>query len=104
MNQSRFEALTRQIAASSSRRTAVKALAAAFATQASMLAGNEEALAGVPIVHCKTAGFKCDSPRDCCSGRCKNQLCLCRKRRQPCWQPLEGAECCSQRCRKGRCA
>jgi hypothetical protein len=71
--------------------------ALAGAVVAPLLAGlrAEEAEAGLPIVHCKTPGKRCNKDKKCCS---------CVKKRRPCWAPLEGALCCSQRCKNGKCA
>ncbi|HEU5430363.1 MAG TPA: hypothetical protein VFU81_01800, partial [Thermomicrobiales bacterium] len=58
---------------------------------------------GVPIVHCKIPGQKCSKDKTCCSRHCNGGLCTCSKRGRACWQPLEGALCCSGRCRQGKC-
>ena len=104
MDAQRFEELSRRVGAAGSRRAAVKAVAATLAAPVLLRLGQEEASAGLPIVHCKAPGYKCDKKVKCCSGRCKKQLCLCSKKGAPCWNPLEGALCCSQRCANGRCA
>ena len=104
MDQSRFEALTRRVGAASSRRSAARVLAGALAAPLLVRLGQEDAAAGLPIVHCKPPGKKCDSKQKCCSGRCKKRLCLCSKKGANCWGPLEGALCCSQRCANGKCA
>ena len=103
MDQSRFEALTRQIATASTRRATLRILAAAVAAPMVGGVGLQEATAGLPILGCKPPGKKCDSDQRCCSGRCKKKLCLCKKKGQPCWNPLEGALCCSQHCDNGKC-
>ena len=103
MDPRRFEALTRQIATASSRRSAAKVLTGALVAPVLVHLGREEAKAGLPIVHCKPPGKKCDNDQRCCSGRCKKRLCLCNKKGQACWSPLEGALCCSGHCDKGKC-
>ena len=103
MDQARFEELTRQVGAAGSRRAALLVLAAALAAPAVGKVGLQEATAGIPILGCKLPGKKCDNDQRCCSGRCKKRLCLCKKKGQPCWSPLEGALCCSQHCDNGKC-
>ena len=102
MDPKRFEALSRRVGAAASRRAALAAVVGAVA--APLLGRPEEATAGIPIVHCKPPGKKCDKDQKCCSGRCRRKRCGCSKKGRPCWQPLEGALCCSQRCHKGKCA
>lgn len=103
MDPSRFEAITRRVAAAGSRRGALQALAGALAASALVAVRGEEAEAGIPIVNCKPPGKKCDKNKKCCSGRCKRGHCSCAKKGRPCWAPLEGALCCSQKCRSGKC-
>jgi hypothetical protein len=104
MDPRRFEEITRRVAAAGSRRGALKALAGAVAAPLLVGMRGEEAEAGLPIVHCKAPGKGCDKNQKCCSGRCKNHHCGCNKKGRPCWAPLEGALCCSQKCRSGKCA
>jgi hypothetical protein len=103
MDPRRFEEITRRVAEAGSRRAALMAVATALAAPALALLRPDEAAAGLPIVHCKPPGKKCDKDKKCCSGRCKRGHCGCSKRGRPCWDPLEGALCCSQRCSNGKC-
>ena len=103
MEAKHFEALSRQVGAAGSRRAALLAVAGAILAPVLGL-GREEADAGIPIVHCKPPGKFCDSDKKCCNGACRNGVCGCSKKGRPCWAPLEGALCCSRRCRKGKCA
>lgn len=104
MDPKRFEALSRRVGAAASRRAAVAALTGALAAPLLARLGAEDAAAGIPIVNCKPPGKKCDNKKKCCSGSCKKNRCSCSKKGRPCWAPLEGALCCSQRCNKGKCA
>ena len=104
MDPRRFEELSRRVGEASSRRSAAKAIAAVLAAPVLLGIRGEVAEAGIPIVNCRLPGKGCDKNKKCCSGRCVNGSCSCRKRGQQCWAPLEGALCCSQRCNKGRCA
>jgi len=104
MDPRRFEDMSRRVATAANRRAAVKALAAGMAAPLLLGLRGEEAEAGLPIVHCKPPGKSCDTKKKCCSGRCKRHRCSCSKKGRPCWNPLEGALCCSQRCSQGKCA
>ena len=104
MDPRRFEELSRRVGEAANRRAAVKALAAAAAAPVLLKATGEEAEAGIPIANCKAPGKKCSSNQRCCSGRCKKDRCTCLKKGRACWNPLEGALCCSRRCQGGKCS
>jgi hypothetical protein len=103
MDHSRFEELSRRVGEAGSRRAALTALAAGLAGPLLLGLRGEEAAAGLPIVHCKPPGKRCNKDKKCCSGNCRRGICTCAKRGRQCWEPLEGALCCSQRCKKGKC-
>ena len=103
MDARRFEELSRQVAQAGSRRGALQVLSAAVAAPL-LLAWREEAEAGIPIAHCKPPGKRCNKKKKCCTGSCRKHVCQCAKRGRPCWAPLEGALCCSRRCKNGKCA
>ena len=104
MDQARFEELSRRVGTAPSRRATLRILAAALVAPAAVGGvGLQEATAGIPILGCKVPGKKCDSDQRCCSGRCKKRICLCKKKGQACWNPLEGALCCSGHCDNGKC-
>src|SRR4051812_6803349 len=104
MDGRRFENLSRRIAAAESRRAALKVCVGVLAAPLLQGLRGDEAAAGIPIVNCKQPGKRCDSDKKCCSGNCRKGICTCQKKGQACWQPLEGALCCSQRCSSGKCA
>jgi hypothetical protein len=104
MDPRRFEDITRRVAAAASRRGALKALLGAMILPALLGLRGEGADAGIPIVHCKAPGKRCDGDQRCCSGNCRKSICTCAKKGKQCWAPLEGALCCSQRCAGGKCA
>ncbi len=104
MDVKRLDALSRRVGAATNRRQGITAVGAALlAPMLLALRRPEEASAGIPIVGCKPFGKKCDKDQRCCTGRCKKRRCQCSPKGRPCWQPLEGAMCCSQRCHNGRC-
>lgn len=102
MDGKRLDALSRAVGSAASRRGVLAVLGGAL-LGGSALRTPEDAEAGIPIVNCKPPGKKCDDNQRCCSGRCKKRRCTCSKKGRPCWQPLEGALCCSQRCHNGKC-
>ena len=106
MDDRRFDALTRALAAgTASRRAALRLLLGGGL--AAGLARPRGAAAQVGIAankgSCRAPGDVCDGDADCCSERCEAGRCLCRKRGAAC--DVDRA-CCSGRCRKrkGRCA
>lgn len=107
MEARRFEELSRRVGAAGSRRAALGVLGGALATRLGLgrdTAGAEDLGAeGVPILHCKLPGKKCNKNRKCCSERCVKRRCSCKKKGQSCWEPLRGGLCCSGRCKKGKC-
>jgi hypothetical protein len=101
MDPRRFEALSRRVGAAGSRRAAV--MAAVVGVPLALGWRQDDTAAGIPIVHCKVPGKRCDKDKKCCSGNCRKNICTCAKKGRPCWAPLEGALCCSQRCSSGKC-
>jgi hypothetical protein len=104
MDARHFEKLSRQVGAATNRRATIKLAAAAVAAPVLVRLGITDVEAGLPIVGCKPPGKRCDKDQRCCSGNCRKGICSCVKKGKPCWQPLEGALCCSQRCDNGQCA
>jgi hypothetical protein len=102
MDASRIDELSRRVGAAASRRGAVAA-AVTLAAPVLVHFGWQPARANIPIFKCKEPGKRCRSDQQCCSTRCKNKLCRCSRKGRPCWDPLEGALCCSQRCNDGKC-
>lgn len=73
MNDSRFDELTKALASSTSRRQALKALAATTAGAILSLSGLDTAFAR----HCRTFGAQCSSNAECCSGYCPQTTYQC---------------------------
>jgi hypothetical protein len=103
MEAKHIDALSRKVGTACGRRGALLVLASAVLAPL-VGVGREETLAGIPIFGCKPPGKRCDKDQKCCSGNCRKGICSCVKKGKPCWQPLEGALCCSQRCSDGKCA
>jgi hypothetical protein len=103
MEAKHFEALSRRMGAACGRRGALLVLTSALLAPV-LPVGPRAALAGIPVFHCKPPGKRCDKDQKCCSGNCRKGICSCVKKGKPCWAPLEGALCCSQRCSDGKCA
>jgi hypothetical protein len=103
MGPRQFADVSRRVATATSRRAALAALAGGLVAAVLHAPPEAEAGGGVPIVHCKIPGQKCSKDTKCCSKHCNGGLCTCSQRGRPCWQPLEGALCCSGRCHEGKC-
>ena len=96
MDANRFDALTRRLSASGSRRTALRAVAAGVVAAALGLRGPEEAGAKACSRNRARCGRAGDAP--CCSGRCV------RKRGKRLCRPAPGQGICTiefDRCRAG---
>jgi hypothetical protein len=53
--------------------------------------------------YCSPPGTKCSKDKKCCVGKCKGGACGCNGKGAPCLNRI-GVACCSQTCRKGKCA
>jgi hypothetical protein len=52
---------------------------------------------------CRVGGFPCVSNKQCCTNRClATGVSDCAKKGKPCINRV-GANCCSRKCRKGKC-
>ena len=87
MEPSRFDELTKALATSTSRRQALKTIAATTLGGILGLVGIGTAFAK----HCRPLGKKCRQPEECCSNTC-NGTCICRTALQAC---VNTVECCS---------
>ena len=106
MDQTRFETISRAVAAGASRRATLRALlgiGAAGVAGGSVASAAKPGKTGIPIVSCKVPGELCQGDKACCSGRCKGGICTCLRKGRRCWEPAEGSLCCSGRCQKGSC-
>ena len=105
MDGARFDPIARALGATPSRRGALRLLAGG--ALGSLLALPRVAAAQVwseaNAGSCRAPGDLCNGDGDCCSERCRAGRCLCRRRGATC---AVDRACCSGRCRKrtGRCA
>ena len=105
MDGERFDALAKAAAGTASRRGALRLLAggalAAILARPRAVAGQLGIAANAGS--CRAPGDLCDDDADCCSERCRNGRCRCRRRGASC---AVDRACCSGRCRRstGRCA
>jgi hypothetical protein len=82
-----FDGITRDLAANSSRRGAVRALAASALAMGLSRLGLADVAAG-----CKQVGQKCAKDKECCRGlACKGKKCACGRGTQKC-----GKDCCGR--------
>ena len=104
MDGERFDAIAK-VTATASRRGALRLLAGGLLT--AVLARPRAAAGQLGTAanagSCRAPGDICDGDADCCSERCRSGRCLCRRRGAAC--EVDRA-CCSDRCRQrtGRCA
>ena len=104
MDGERFDAIAKWLAGTASRRGALRLLAvglAAVLARPRAAAGQLGTAANAGS--CRAPGDICDGDADCCSERCRSGRCLCRRRGAAC---AADRACCSGRCRQrtGRCA
>ena len=103
MSDRRIDGVARAMARRGDRR---RALATALAMLLGAAGAHEAAAvtsAGIPILSCKNPGVNCQHDKNCCTRKCIGGICACNKRGAWCWQPGEGALCCSGRCHQGKC-
>ena len=101
-----FDGLTRKLASSASRRTAVRAAAGGMLASALALlpfrADAEVTTAAENDAICRGNGEQCRRDTQCCSFRCANGTCKCANKGAIC---IKDRGCCSGRCtRQGKCA
>ena len=105
MDAEHFDRIARALSTTPSRRGSLRLLAGA--ALGGLLALPRGAAAQVwsesNAGSCRAPGDICDGDADCCSERCRSGRCLCRRRGAAC--EVDRA-CCSDRCRQrtGRCA
>ena len=105
MDGERFDRIARALGTTPSRRGALRLLAAGALGALLALPRAAAAQLGTEANagSCRAPGDLCDGDADCCSERCRNGRCLCRRRGAAC---AVARACCSGRCRtrSGRCA
>lgn len=105
MEAQQFDSIIRQTSRAASRRAAARLLI--FGVAASLgLAGSRSAAAA--DVEAEAFGFctfpkkPCKRDTQCCSHKCLNGQCTCKKKGARCFSAV-GIVCCSRRCKKGKC-
>ena len=102
MDKRAFGEWTKQIAAVDSRRGLARIVGAGVLGFALAARGATEIEAAFGF--CSPPGTKCSKDKKCCAGHCKsNGTCGCNSKGAPCLNRV-GIACCSQSCRKGKCA
>ena len=88
-----FDALSRELAGSPTRRDALRLLlGGTFAAALARLGLGEVAVA---VETCRAVGKRCERDKECCSKRCRRRTCRCRREGTPC---TSGETCCSGSC------
>jgi hypothetical protein len=107
MDECGFNELTKRVARAGTRRGVLGAVAAGLTAPALGALGYGYVAAqdveGEAFGFCRIGGFPCGSNEQCCTGRClATGVCDCAKRGKSCINRV-GANCCSRKCRKGKC-
>ena len=107
MDERSFGELTMRVARADTRRGMLRATVAGLA--ASLLGITSEGLVAADDVqgeafgYCRVGGFPCGRDKQCCTQKCLTTgVCGCAKKGKPCINRI-GANCCSHKCRKGKC-
>ncbi len=90
MENERFDRIAKALAGTGSRRSTLRAWAAA--PLAAVLAGL--GATGAAAATCKKPGRKCGKDKDCCNKRCKKGKCRCRKVGRTCSSFINLNDCC----------
>ena len=99
MDAERFGELSKQVARAATRRGMIGALLGGLAVPLLGAAPAAEAAFG----YCRAGGFPCNRNQQCCTNRCQaDGTCGCARKGKPCLNRV-GVNCCSKRCRKGKC-
>jgi hypothetical protein len=107
MDERRFGELTKQVAHAETRRGVVRVLAGSLTASVLALAAGGRGVTATDVGdevfgYCSPPQTPCSQDKKCCSGKCKNGACTCRKKGAPCINRA-GIVCCSQKCRNGKC-
>ncbi len=94
MEPSRFDELTKALATATSRRHALKALAATVGGLLSL------GSIGTAFANCKPNGIGCNTRTQCCSGQCQHGACCTSQEGATC---SADRDCCSGNCSNGIC-
>jgi hypothetical protein len=102
MDERAFGELSKRVAAAAeSRRSLVGAVVAGLTAPMGVAIVRDEAEAA--FGYCRAGGFPCGKDAQCCTNRCLAEgICDCAKKGKPCINRV-GINCCSRKCRKGKC-
>jgi hypothetical protein len=102
MDERSFADLNKRVAAAESRRGILEVLAAGVAATVGVAIVRDES-AEAAFGYCRAGGFPCGKDKQCCTDRClADGTCGCAKKGKPCLNRV-GINCCSRKCRKGKC-
>jgi hypothetical protein len=103
MDERSFAELSKRVAAAAeSRRGLLEVLVASLAGTLGIGLIHPEATEAA-FGYCKVGGFPCGKNDQCCTNKCLSTgVCGCAKKGKPCINRV-GINCCSRKCRKGKC-
>jgi hypothetical protein len=107
MDERAFAELSKRVAQAGTRRGMLRVVSAGAVTALMGIWGGAPAAAMATVGDeafgfCSPPTTPCTQDKKCCSGKCKNGACTCRKKGAPCINRA-GVVCCSQKCRNGTC-
>ena len=103
MDDRSFGAWSKRVAAAVESRRGVLDVVSASVAAALGVAMVRQESAEAAFGFCRVGGFPCGKNQQCCTSKCQaDGTCSCAKRGKPCINRV-GANCCSRRCRKGKC-
>lgn len=108
MDEQAFGELTKRVARADSRRGMLGTLVAGVAAPALATLGYVRPVAAADVGDeafgfCRVGGFPCGRNEQCCTGNCQaDGTCSCARKGKPCINRV-GINCCSRKCRKGKC-
>jgi hypothetical protein len=102
MDERAFGEWSKRVAAAESRRGVLGAVVAGLSATVGMAIIPSES-AEAAFGYCRAGGFPCGKDKQCCTDRClPDGTCGCAKKGKPCINRV-GINCCSRKCRKGKC-
>jgi hypothetical protein len=102
MDERSFGEWSKRVAAAESRRSMLGVVVAGLTGALGVALVRDEAAEAV-FGYCRAGGFPCGRDQQCCTRKCQaDGTCSCAKKGKPCFNRV-GVNCCSRRCRNGKC-
>ncbi len=103
MDERAFGELSKRVAAAAESRRSMLGAVVTGVTAAMGIAIVRKESAAAAFGYCRAGGFACGKNEQCCTGKCQSDgTCACARKGKPCLNRV-GINCCSRKCRKGKC-